>query len=181
MDKIVLPKVLIYTSGLPGAGKTQFSSKLAKASNAGHVFVDLIAFNLYGALGFFKNSDHEIVLKEAQYKMDDLLSDNRAVVYDANVNTTEWRDKLEKYAAQKGVQSVCVYINTPIDISRHRALIPRYGPRTKAWRVLKPHQFEGKLSKFSEPKGNNVIKISGTLSFQDQLKILSDYLESHKS
>ena len=178
MTKLKLPRLLFYTTGLPGAGKTQFCTKLKESSNVEHVSTDRISFDLFGHPGILTPSERQLIIKEAEYKMEDLLGENKPVIYDATVGTEEWRNELKQFAAKLKVTLVPIYFKTPVDIAKQRALTPRFGLTTKTWRVLTPKQFEKKLSEYEQPDTSEYLVISGTDNFDKQLKCLLDFVDS---
>ncbi len=171
MKTVKLPKIFFYTTGLPGAGKTTFAINLVESTNVKHISVDRIAFELFQIPTFKTETERNLVLKEADYKVEEFMWDDTPVIYDGNVNNIEWRKCMNILAKKFDVQCISIYINTPVKVSRERALTPRYGKISRMWRVLTPKQFEDKLEEFVLPDlSDNLIEISGTEEFDSQFK-----------
>lgn len=133
--------------------------------------VDRIAFDIFKLPSFTKESERKTVLSEANYRIEDILWEDYPVIYDGNVNTREWQDQLKELTTRLNIPIVCIYIKTPTELSRERALKPRYGKTTKVWRVVSTKQFEDRLEEFTQPNHKeNLIEISGTEPFDQQLK-----------
>lgn len=182
MKKQEIPKILLYTTGIPGAGKTEFSTKLETITNAKHVSLDALAYELFAIPNFNSEKDRSLVMNLAEERVEDYLWGDYPVVYDGNINTPEMRAHLKRLSKKYKVPLICVYINTPEEISKQRAMVPRFSKKMKAWRVVSPEQFEAKVEEFVLPNDkDSFVQVLGTESFDNQLKKILDYISDIKA
>ena len=169
MDKVLLPKALYYTTGLPGAGKTTFANNLAKETNIKVVSLDTIALDLFKIPSFKEDKQLRLVLNEAGYRVEDYLWGGDPVIYDGNVNTVDWRKQLKQLADKLKVMLIPIYIDTPINVCKDRAYSLRADNQRQLIRTVTEDQFNKKLKEFIEPETEkNLIIISGTENFEKQ-------------
>jgi len=107
--------------GYPGAGKTTVAKLIQAATGAVHIWSD------HERLKMFGEPTHEIDESKQLYaalnaRTDALLQAGRSVVFDTNFNHRADRDRLRKIAEASGAETVVVWINTPQNVAKQRAV-----------------------------------------------------------
>src|SRR6266568_9058324 len=112
---------LFMMLGLPGAGKTTTARLIADLTGAVRLSSDELRFRLIEA-PTFSQAEHDVVYRTLDYLSELLLGKGVSVIYDANLN--RFRHRQDKYAIceQAGAQAVLLWIKTPRDLAKERAL-----------------------------------------------------------
>lgn len=109
---------LIIMSGLPGSGKSTYAAKLAKKEHAWIVSADEIRKYLYGDAS--RNDEPNKIFAKVFYSIHKGLSRKKSVIVDCVSVTAASRKKyLRKYEGEYD-KSVCVYMDTPVEICKSR-------------------------------------------------------------
>jgi len=168
--------------GYPGAGKTTFAKQFCAAFNVTHLCADQVGVALY-KLPTFSEQERQQVLNEMSWQCLDHLQDGLSVLYDANINTGEERQRLRDLAEKSGVKAIGIWIDTPPTLSEKRLKeIRTVGNLEVAFFVPKnrPSCFEKVVALFEDPSyEEDIVKLSGTASFESQSKILAKALGAH--
>ena len=159
--------------GYPGAGKTSLAILISEATGAIHIWSDQERHKM------FPNPTHS---EEESLKLYDslnkrtgqLLEGGNSVVFDTNFNFYEDRQKLRKIAEVNNAECKIVWLITPEDISRARAVQTpqiRNGYHTG----MSNEQFDKIISKLEPPRDNeNFIKFDASnLDKSSALRILN--------
>lgn len=146
--------------GYPGAGKTTVAQMVAKETGAIHLWADLERHKMFPQPTHSLEESTELyerLNEAAEY----LLAQGKSVVFDTNFNFYADRQKLRQIAGRHGAETVVIWIATPVDVARQRAVgthIQRNGyPMT-----MSAEQFNSIVAKLEPPtKHEKVIKIDG--------------------
>ena len=177
LKRIVLPKILFFTTGLPGAGKTSFATKLTKFTNVKRLSIDSVSYELFLFPKFNDPTERKIILEEMDRRAEDLLWSDIPIIYDGNFNTIEKRKHPVEFAKKQGIPFTCIYINTPKSVSEEAAKIPRQEEKPGTMRVVTQEQFEQKVKEFEDPNEISHVEINGTDEFSKQYEIVSNFLK----
>ncbi|HWB39576.1 MAG TPA: AAA family ATPase [Candidatus Saccharimonadales bacterium] len=147
--------------GAPGAGKTQIAKFIAKETGAEHLWADVERHKLFGqpthALG-----ESDRLYAELNDRTDQLLGEGKSVVFDTNFNYHADRQLLHKIADKHGATTVTIWVTTPEDLARQRAVSP---PTTRNGYLqgMTDAEFDAIVAKLEPPhEDEKVIKIDGT-------------------
>jgi predicted kinase len=152
--------ILYIFIGSPGAGKTTVAKLIAERSGAVHLWADAERHKMFGEPTH--STEESIQLYEyLNHKAAELLTNGESVVFDTNFNFYDDRQKLRELANQRGANTVVVWLTTPVDVARSRAV---HAPELRNGYMvgMTGEQFESIVNKLEPPaKNEKVIKIDG--------------------
>lgn len=147
--------------GAPAAGKTTVSQIIAESTGAKHICADAERHKLFDPPTHSLEESSELyekLNKVTEY----LLSDGKSVVFDTNFNFYADRHKLRTIADKHDAQTVLLWLDTPVNIAKQRALDPSVS-RNGYSNAMTEEQFDGITAKLEPPhKDEKYIKIDGT-------------------
>lgn len=146
--------------GYPGAGKTTVAQLIAKQTGAAHIWADLERHKMFGQPRHNETESQELY-DQLNHDTEQLLSEGKSVIFDTSFNHRRDRDQLRKIASRHGADTVVVWLTTPSEIARERAVhsqLVRNGYEFK----MTPEEFN-RIANHLEPpaKDEKVIKIDG--------------------
>jgi predicted kinase len=147
--------------GYPGAGKTTVAKWISEQTGAVHMWADVERNKMFGQPTH--SQDESNTLYEAlNRRAAQLLAKGKSVVFDTNFNRYADRQLLRDIAARNGARTVIVWIATPPDTARDRAVhsnVVRNGYDF----TMSPEQFNTIANKLEAPhEDEKVIKLDGT-------------------
>lgn len=183
-NKLVISKktpILFYTTGTPGSGKTSFSLNLAELIGAVHLYADKLGIEIFQEPKF-NDEERSIILEEMDWRALNYLRENAMVVYDANNNRFAERERLRNLAKKANSTAIGIWVKTPLPLAKKRVKQVRNIANVNLIYVNFRHQsdeyFKGLFDRFEKPLINeNLIIISGTIPFSEQLKALQKQLK----
>ncbi len=148
--------------GHPGAGKTTIAQLIAKRTGAVHLWADRIRSEL------FENPTHS--RQESKVLYDKLnaetaawLKMGKSVVFDTNFNFYDDRQLLRQIADNNGAQTVLVWVTTPKDVSRKRAVTMSDSRPTRLFGNMPLSDFERMAGNLQPPRSEErAITIDGS-------------------
>lgn len=146
--------------GYPGAGKTTTAKLIVEHTGAVHIWADDQRHKMFDHPTHSKEESNQLYdyLNE---RAGELLSAGKDVVFDTNFNHYADREKLREIAAKNGGEIVIIWLTTPVEIARQRAITPE--TRNGYEVVMSEERFNSIVSKLEPPrKDEKVIKIDGT-------------------
>lgn len=147
--------------GYPGAGKTSVSKVIAKETGAIHMWADHERRKMFGE----PTHSHEENLRlydVLNRQADKLLSEGHSVIFDTNFNYYEDRQHLREIAAKHGAKTSVIWITTPKEVAKKRAVHDSHGRHTRVYGNMPESDFERIAKQLQPPqKDEKVIKISG--------------------
>jgi len=153
--------------GYPGAGKTTVAKIISHVTGAYHIWADVERHRRFRSPTHSEEESQELYdqLNEAT---DYLLSQGRSVAFDTNFNYRSDREKLRQVADKNNAETILIWINTPMSVSRERAVTTEM--RNLYEDGMTNEQFDAIASKLEKPvKGEKVIKVDGTNLNQETL------------
>lgn len=176
------PKLLVMFLGYPGTGKTYFAVRLAKKIGAVRMNGDALRVAMYGSIEHTPQEAHgsgSVVFKAIDYFAGQILLSGKSIIYDAHHNRRITRSKLEEMATTHGAIPLVVWMKTPSDLAKARAIERDITPdqdklTEEKYRVV----FERQSAAFDPPlPSEKVIELDGTAPFEVQYAAFRTRLE----
>lgn len=135
--------------GYPGAGKTTVARYIAARTGAVHIWSDNERQKM------FTHPTHSAAESRKLYtylnkKTDELLAAGKSVIFDTNFNFKRDRQLMRELATKHGAQTVLIWMTTPIDIARKRAIESSHGQDTRIWGNMPAGEFD-RISSHLQP------------------------------
>lgn len=178
---------LFMTLGHSGSGKSFFVRQLAEKMPVVRLNGDTLRIAMYGSvteLDKYKALDptltREKIFSALDYAAKQVLSVGYSVVYESNNNKRSIRQKLEGFAGEFGAVPIVIWVQTSPELAIKRgqereATVDsrQFTDESKARETVERH-----IANTDEP-GNeeNVIRIDGTIPFEDQYESFRKQLE----
>ncbi len=159
--------------GYPGAGKTTTAKVIQKLTGFEILSSDEVRAQLFPNSQFTK-AEHDELYKVINDKAQQLLSDGKSVIYDANLNRYAHRQEKYDFCETHSVKPVLIWVQTDKDIAKQRAA---HESREHLWPPNEtPEAMFDRIANILEPPRPDEphIKIDGT-------KVSDDYVQSQLS
>lgn len=161
--------------GSPGSGKSYVADWLTPHLKAVKLKSDELRIAMYGFnISESHDREHnEIIFAAMQYAADQVLSRGHSVIYDTNSNKLAQRKSISKLAEAHGAIGIVLWVNTPNEIAKQRAIDRDKHENPSADVSYIDHM----AAEIEEPEASElVIKIDGTQSASEQQKIFNQQL-----
>lgn len=157
-----MKQTLFLMIGYPGSGKTTVSKLIYEQTGAVHLWAD------YERRKMFGNPTHSPAESRKLYTYlndvtDKLLAEGKSVIFDTNFNFYKDRGHLREIAAKHGAKTAVIWITTPKEIAKQRAVQESHSQRTRVFGNMPREQFE-RIARNLEPprEDEHPIKLDGT-------------------
>lgn len=148
--------------GYPGAGKTTIAQLIHEATGAVHLWADHERHSLFNEVTHSKHESQELYTR-LNSQTEALLAEGKSVIFDTNFNFRADRDHLRQIADQHDVETVVIWVNTPREIAKKRAVEDSHGRDTRIWGNMPTKSFERLANNLQPPDDNeNFITVDGT-------------------
>lgn len=159
--------IIMMLVGLPGSGKSYFAEKFSETFNIACVSQNHIRRRL-AARPLYSKSEDSTVEKLQDYMMSQLVKTKVSFLLDGGCNTRKQRQTIEQFAKENKFRTLVIWVQTSQDFAKNRA--------TKAkqpdYLQLSEAQFDNQAKKFSPPKQEGCVVISGMHNYTTQAKTI---------
>jgi predicted kinase len=155
--------------GYPGAGKTTVARLLRQATGAVHIWADHERQLQFGQPNLDQAQISEFY-DRLNSQTEQLLAEGKSVIFDTNFNYRKDRDCLREIATKHGAKTVVIWLNTPVEIARIRAVEKSHGENTRVWGNMTPADFERLSDRLEAPTPDeNPVEINGAQIDEQQV------------
>lgn len=147
--------------GYPGAGKTTTAKVIHGLTGATHLSSDALRAALFPKPKFTR-IEHDQLYAELDRLCEQLLSEGKDVIYDANLNRHHHRQEKYDIRERTGASSILLWVKTRRELAKERAL---HDSRQHLWPPgEKPENMFERIATIIEPPRQNepYIEIDGT-------------------
>jgi predicted kinase len=147
--------------GAPGAGKTTTAEIIAERTGAVHIWADAERHKLFPRPSHSRE-ESDLLYTKLNLETEHLLKQGKSVIFDTNFNFYADRQKLTDIAKRNNAETVIIWMNTPNEIARTRA-VGTHQNRNGYTMHMTDAQFETIVAKLEPPKNDEkVVKIDGS-------------------
>ena len=162
--------VLYLMLGYPGAGKTTVAQRIVEKSGAVHIWTDLERHKMFGKPTHSEEESRQLY-ETLNQRVERLLGEGKSVVFDTSFNHRSDRKLLREIASRHGADTVVVWLTTPIDLARRRAVHADVVRNNYDFNMT-GEQFDQIAGRLETPaKDEKVIKIDGAKPNFKKLKL----------
>ncbi|MDB5169800.1 MAG: aminoglycoside phosphotransferase [Candidatus Saccharibacteria bacterium] len=139
--------------GAPGAGKTTVATLIHEATGAVHLWADHERQAMFDDIDHSKQESEELYTR-LNARTDALLAEGKSVIFDTNFNYRKDRDNLRAIADKHGAETCIIWMQTPIEVARERALHDDHRDRNGYQNSMQPAEFERLIDHLEPPTDN---------------------------
>jgi predicted kinase len=160
--KLMEAPTLYLMVGYPGSGKTTVSKIIHTLTGATHLWAD------HERNKRFPNPTHNhaenLKLYEAlNAETQELLHQGKSVIFDTNFNFYKDRKKLRIIAAKEKARTVVIWVKTPVELARERAVYHHEPGETRIWGNMPLNHFERIVRNLEPPtEAEQPVVLDGT-------------------
>jgi predicted kinase len=157
-----MKQTLFLMVGYPGSGKTTVSRIIQYQTDAVHIWADEERKKRFKEPAY-SHEENLSLYADLNDLTDQLLSEGKSVIFDTNFNFYKDRQHLRELAAKHGVKTVVVWVITPQDVARQRAVHETHTRRTRVLGNMPNDHFERIAGNLQFPQEDELtIKLDGT-------------------
>lgn len=158
---MIRPRLYLFI-GYPGAGKTTIAHLIEDATDAVHLWADHARQDMFPVVTHSKEESEQLYTY-LNNKADQLLSAGKSVIFDTNFNYRRDRDRLRAIATKRSADTLVIWMQTPVEIARERALHGSQRDRNRYDEVMSAAQFSDLICRLEAPGKDEVfITIDGS-------------------
>lgn len=158
--------------GYPGSGKTTTARIIKDLTGAMHIWADHERNKLFARPTHEERESQELY-RRLNAETSRLLSEGHSVIFDTSFNYLKDRDYMRAIAAKYGAELVIIWVETPKELAKARALNLEHARDNKYPEVMSPERFARITSHLEQPALHEIPVIL------DGREITSDYV-AHK-
>lgn len=160
------PRILMV-AGVPGAGKSTFARAFADMFGVSFISADMIRVELF-AEPHFTDNEEAIVGRLQTYMVQEVAKNKRSFLLEGNCDTRTDRLKVEQFAKKQGYDTLVIWVQTNPETAKGRAT--GRVRKTEDYQPLPDDVFDRLAKKFSPPKTEDYVVISGMHTFNTQVR-----------
>src|SRR5579862_58085 len=145
-----MKQTLFLMVGYPGSGKTTVSKIIREQTGAEHVWADAERKHMFSEPNYTHEENLALYAKLNSH-VDKLLSDGKSVIFDTNFNFYRDRQRLGDIATKHGAQTVVVWVQTPLELAKRRAVHFSHGRETRVFGNMPLDHFDRIVGNLQEP------------------------------
>ncbi|HSH18058.1 MAG TPA: ATP-binding protein [Candidatus Saccharimonadales bacterium] len=126
--------------GYPGSGKTTAARIISDLTGAEHIWADRERNKMFGRPTHQEHESHELYGRLNQ-ETDRLLSAGKSVIFDTSFNYVRDRDYMRSIATRHGAALVILWVETPKELAKARALSHEHASKNHYHAVMSPKTF----------------------------------------
>ena len=107
--------------GYPGAGKTTAAQVLQQITDAVNLSSDKLRLEI-APKPVFSSAEHEQLYQKLNQATEELLTEGKDVVYDANLNRRQHRQEKYDICQRTGAEPVLLWVQTDKTLAKERAI-----------------------------------------------------------
>lgn len=154
--------VLYLFVGIPGAGKTTIAKLIQEATGATHLWADQERQAMFDTV-CHSQQESQALYEHLNDRTADLLETGNSVIFDTNFNYCKDRDHLRSLAEKHGATTQIIWMTTPVDVARDRALHEHHRDRNGYDSTMTAQDFDRLIDHLEPPTAHeNFITIDGT-------------------
>lgn len=162
---------IIMIAGVPGAGKSAFAKQFAEMFGVSCISGDAIRGELF-AEPHHNDSEEAIIARIQDYMMQEVAKNKRSFLLDGGCNTKLERQKITTFAKNNGYETLVIWVQTSPTTAKGRATGRIRQPAGTTYHTISPELFEALSKKFSPPKAEECVVISGMHTFNTQVRMV---------
>lgn len=161
--------VLYLMVGYPGSGKTTVSKYIHELTGAVHLWADHERNKLFASPTHDHDENIELY-KTLNQRAKALLQTGKSVIFDTNFNFYKDRKRLRHLAATEGASTAVVWVTTPKNLARERAVEHSHDQETRIWGNMPLERFERIAGNMQPPtEAEHAIRLDGTQLTRDDI------------
>jgi predicted kinase len=154
--------ILYLFVGIPGAGKTTVAKLIHEATGAVHLWADQERQAMFDKVSHTKQESHALY-EHLNQRTANLLQAGQSVIFDTNFNYCKDRDYVRSLAEKHGASTQIIWMTTPVEVARERALHDHHRDRNGYDSTMSPAEFDRLIDHLEPPSAHeNFITVDGT-------------------
>ncbi len=155
------PTLYIFV-GYPGAGKTTIAKLIETRTGAIHLWADRVRQEMFDTPSHSRHESRQLYDK-LNAETAAWLQQGQSVIFDTNFNFYEDRQLLRAIAKENGASTVLIWVTTPEDIAKNRAVEKSDGETTRIYGNMTATDFARMAGNLQPPRDDEqALKIDAT-------------------
>lgn len=164
------PRIIVI-AGIPGAGKSTFATAFADMFGVSFISTNKLRQELF-ASPQYSESEEAIIARLQELMMHEVAKNKRSFLIEGNCDTRPQRLKIEQFAKSHGFETLIIWVQTNPETAKGRATGRIRKPADAPVQPISAELFEKLAKKFSPPKTEDYVVISGMHTFNTQVRMV---------
>lgn len=162
---------IIMIAGIPGAGKSTFGTAFADMFGVSFISADKLRHELF-ANPQYAESEEAIITRLQELMMQEIAKNKRSFLIEGSCDSRPERLKIEQFAKTNGFETLIIWVQTNPETAKGRATGRIRKPADTPIQPISPDVFEKLSKKFTPPKTEDYVVISGMHTFNTQVRMV---------